>query len=1270
MPEQSDHEVRHPQWKHVVQRWTPAFWLGLAIVGAGALCVALSHQSTLVVRGMALQGTELQIKSVSAFRQMYSTEVAAKARLNGLEVTHDYKDKPGAIPLPATLTKALGEEITHKRPGAHIRLYSDYPYPWRAPIDRKDVFSAEALRALRHNPDQPFYRFEPFEGRPSLRYAIADRMSQSCVDCHNNRPDSPKRDWKAGDVRGVLEFIRPLDNEGPIAVLSARGTFQAYLMIAFGMVGLGLLGLLWSVRALRQSGESANSAHRAAKAALRETEALRNTLDEHAIVLVTDTKGSIIHVNDLFCRISGYSREELLGSNPRIINSGHHPKAVWVEMWKALAAGRTVQGERCNKAKDGRLYWVEVTITPWKNQDGTIEKYVSIQTDITERKQAEQRLIEAEERTRLIISTAVDAVVAMDNKGVVIDWNAQAEVTFGWTRDEAVGRPMHELIIPERLRAKHLEGMARYLSTGKARVAGQRIEVPAIRKDGVEITIELAITPVQPASGASGPICFSAFLRDVTQLRRTEAKLIQRQRRAQMLFEIGAVANQVGSVEESTAYCLKAVCAETGCSVGHVLTVGPDGVLTSAKLWHFAESKQKHKTGSGVDEKKTAGAYSEFQVESERLRFPVGVGMPGLVLKTGRPTWIMNTQNDKNFLRTEACRSMNLRGAFAFPVSAAGQIVAVLEFFHTEQMEPDPDLLLLVQALGREIGGMMERTRTQRALSQFKNTLDQTLDCVFMFNASDFQFTYVNKGAAQQVGYTESELLGMTPLDIKPEFTAERFREMVQPLLDGTQATHTFETNHRHKDGHDIPVEVSLQCVRSVDQASCFVAIVRDITERKQLEQSSRDSEQFLRSAIDSLDSHTVVLGSDAQILSVNRAWREFALANNGTGPGLLEGANYLEPCDKAALKCPEAAQVAAAVRLVLAGEAEPPPIEYACHAPTGQQWFLCSIRGFSREERRFAVVSHLNITAVKAAEGRLLAEVSEREHLQSQLVHAQKLESIGQLAAGIAHEINTPTQFISDNVRFLRDSQLSLLGLVDMVVHQLDDKAPARSWSDRSEEIRQSLKDLDFEFVREEIPKAIEQSLEGLERVATLVRAMKDFSHPGSENKTPADINKAIESTVTVCRNRWKYAADLELKLEQDLPLVPCRVAEMNQVILNLIVNAADAIMEKHGEGTKGLIRVSTCASGDSVELRVQDNGGGIPEALRNRIFDPFFTTKEVGKGTGQGLAISRDVVVNKHGGSLDVESTSGVGTTFVIRLPVHDTTEVPKGAEAEADE
>ncbi len=293
-----------------------------------------------------------------------------------------------------------------------------------------------------------------------------------------------------------------------------------------------------------------------------------------------------------------------------------------------------------------------------------------------------------------------------------------------------------------------------------------------------------------------------------------------------------------------------------------------------------------------------------------------------------------------------------------------------------------------------------------------------------------------------------------------------------------------------------------------------------------------------------------------------------------------------------------------------------------------------------------------------RPAELRARLEAGKRlMEVQIQLVEGQKLESIGKLAAGIAHEINTPAQYVGDNMEFLEQSFGDIMDLFKKY-RALQAAAEAGDVSpDLVSEVSEAADTADIEFLEEEIPRALTQSREGVARVTKIVGAMKEFSHPGTAERQPIDLNRAIESTVTVARNEWKYVAELETDFDADLPPVPCLAGELNQVVLNIVVNAAHALAETlpEGGGEKGQIRIRTGRVDDDwAEIEISDNGPGMPEEVRRKIFDPFFTTKEVGKGTGQGLAIARSVVVDKHKGTIGVESEPGHGATFRILLPL----------------
>ncbi len=296
-------------------------------------------------------------------------------------------------------------------------------------------------------------------------------------------------------------------------------------------------------------------------------------------------------------------------------------------------------------------------------------------------------------------------------------------------------------------------------------------------------------------------------------------------------------------------------------------------------------------------------------------------------------------------------------------------------------------------------------------------------------------------------------------------------------------------------------------------------------------------------------------------------------------------------------------------------------------------------------------------VAAMRRGEMRLFEivfDISDRKALERQLAVAQKLESLGELAAGIAHEINTPTQYIGDNLHFLSTALSGLGQALSRIQATALGLADAAGDGAARAAIEAARKEADVDFLLEEAPSALEQSQEGVARVTAIVSAMKKFAHPGGEEKTAVDINAAVENTVIVAKNEWKYVADMRLELDRTLPPVLCLPGDFNQVILNILINAAHAIGEKvRGTDAKGLITIRTAADGDHLRLTVADTGSGIPEENRRKIFDPFFTTKEVGKGTGQGLAITHNIVVAKHGGTIDFESEPGKGTTFVVRVP-----------------
>ncbi len=276
-----------------------------------------------------------------------------------------------------------------------------------------------------------------------------------------------------------------------------------------------------------------------------------------------------------------------------------------------------------------------------------------------------------------------------------------------------------------------------------------------------------------------------------------------------------------------------------------------------------------------------------------------------------------------------------------------------------------------------------------------------------------------------------------------------------------------------------------------------------------------------------------------------------------------------------------------------------------------------------------------------------MIESLKEKELMQIRLMQAQKMKSVGQLAAGVAHELNTPCQFIGTNLEFIQDAFSDLSQLIKVVESELANLDDASR-----QKLESALEKADWSYLSEELPDALLQSTQGMNRISEIVLAMKSFSHPPTKTMAPTDLNALIKTTLTITEGTWREYVDIKENLQTDLPEVSILADEMGQAILNLLLNAIDAIKDEAKDD--GYIQVETKRDGDSITLQIRDNGIGMTQDVQSRIYEPFFTTKEVGSGSGQGMAMVYDVIVKKHNGTIECESTPHQGTTFTIRLPL----------------
>ncbi len=492
------------------------------------------------------------------------------------------------------------------------------------------------------------------------------------------------------------------------------------------------------------------------------------------------------------------------------------------------------------------------------------------------------------------------------------------------------------------------------------------------------------------------------------------------------------------------------------------------------------------------------------------------------------------------------------------------------------------------------------------------------------------RFLRVNPALSGMFGYASPTEMVIEVQDIATQcYVNDKDRdEFIRRLMrDGHVVG--FETRMLRKDGQVVWASLNCRLVKDDEENPRYLdTFINDISARKNAEQALQEQAQLLSGVLEGMEAAVFIVDVEShKIIEANSVAE--SMFGNKQEKILGKQCNLLLSSDGKQHPCNSLTEPLR-------------NIETTLELPNGE-----------------ILPVQRTIMPLEVSGKRLIVEtmidISERKALERQLTYTQKLESVGELAAGIAHEINTPIQYIGDNARFLQDAFEDLLELYRTADELMRKNDPGFNFNQCRALYKEALRKADVEYLGEEVPKALQQTLEGVEHVSNIVKAMKQFSHPDTGESVLTDINKAIENTIAISRNEWKYHSQIVTDLPEDLPLIECSPGDINQVLLNVLVNAAHAVSDAVGDsGDTGSIDISTRQQGEFVEIRIKDSGVGIPPENRDRVFNPFFTTKQVGKGTGQGLAICYNIVVKKHAGILDFISTVGEGTTFIIRLPI----------------
>ena len=599
---------------------------------------------------------------------------------------------------------------------------------------------------------------------------------------------------------------------------------------------------------------------------------------------------------------------------------------------------------------------------------------------------------------------------------------------------------------------------------------------------------------------------------------------------------------------------------------------------------------------------------------------------------------ISHLRNSRFALLESVFKRYELDAYLGQPVYVKGVPQGVLCAFFKKDKLPE-NAMDLMGTIAGVIGKEEERHLASQKLEARESFLhalvESAIDAIAVI---DFHrcFVDVNQAFCDMFGYEKEAVLGKpTKIIHISEEESEKFGNTIYPVI-REKGYWRGEGQFKRRDGTIFPIEsITTEFRDEMGKVFGYVAFIRDISERKKAEEALRKAHERLAQIIDAIHSILIGVSSDGTVFLWNKVAEEtFGLTGEEMVGKLLDVKKI--PWEWERIK--KGIQTCSREKEIINVE------DVRFTDRRGGEGFL-------------GVTINRVVDAQGDLTGTLIfaADISKRKLMESQLLQAQKMESIGQLAAGIAHEINTPTQFVGDNLNFLKDAFGDLLQLLEKFDELVTLVKSENLFPEALREIERVSEEIDLAFIREEILKAVCQSMEGIERVSHIVRAMKEFSHPGVKEKEWVDLNKAIKTTITVTKNAWKYVAELKTRLDPTLDPVLCSPDEINQVILNLIVNSAQAIEEAVGKNPekKGRIVIETHDMGKWAEIRVRDTGPGIPEKIQNRIFDPFFTTKEVGKGTGQGLAIAYDFVVHKHRGELTFETREGEGTVFIVKLP-----------------
>ena len=1036
----------------------------------------------------------------------------------------------------------------------------------------------------------------------------------------------------------------------------------------------------------------------AAKIRIEQEAILHNIPD---MAWLKDTEGRYVIVNGQFAKACNLPPAEVVGKDDRDLWPIDLAQKYRQDDLEVMRSRERRQYDEPIVYADGSSFVIETIKTPIYDQEGNVIGTTGIARDITAKARAEAALRDSEARYRTLFeSSAVAFLLLSDAK--FVDCNERACSLFGLSREQIIGKTPADLspvmqpdgkssheAIRIRMQACH-DGAPQLFNWRFGNATGAMIETEVALK---QITVEAKKT-------------IFVEIRDVTSRLKAELKIQEQLRFLQQLIDtiptpifykdlkgtmvgcnrsfadcvgkhrreiIGLKAADLFSPDEAIFLSLheEQILHDNNqqnfeCRLTFAGGAIHDVILYEA-VYRLAGGEPGGFVGTIIDITERKQIEMRLRDNEELLQEAQRIGNIGhweFDVDTGATSWsdemyrIFARAKNEGTLDFGTANEEMYGDEHAFIASAVGDCInSALPFnldtsiirrnsetrFVQIQGRPVVDGNNCVRRIVGTVQDITERKQVERSLMESHRLLKALMTnlpgMIYRCrNDIDRTLEFASEGCEQLTGFPVSDLIGSKRLTFAGLIHPDDRAATNKHLQDALDAHEQYELTYRiiSASGEERWVwehgwaEDEFARGRVVLQG-----LILDVTQQKV------DDERKIRltAAVEQAAEAIMITGTDGRIEYVNPAFEEITGYSRsevlGQNPRFMSSGEHSKEFYKALWET------------ILRGD-------------------IWKGRLINRKKDGTLIEADASIRAVRDAQGKIInfvavkRDVTKLMALESQLRQAQKLEAVGALAAGIAHEINTPIQFVGDNTHFLAETFDDLLKLMDMAAELAKNQQECSNCPPAFKEFLKAVGSSDLAYFKQEIPRAIEQSLQGIDRVANIVRAMKEFSHPDKREKSAIDINRAIKTTLTVAHNELKYVADVVEELNPDLPTVQGYPSELNQVFLNLMVNAAHAIGEVVQEGKgRGTITVRSALGNGCVIISISDTGIGIKPGVRDRVFEPFFTTKEVGRSTGQGLAIARSVVVEKHGGAIYFESEVGKGTTFYVKLPLSESEE-----------